>query len=568
MNNNNQKDQQQQQKSTIDTSTPQGRALADLQSASIANTNTNNSNSVSNTPTLNSALRQQPQVLPTAVSSGKRRASPSRQELEDGVLHCAEFAPRWLSDAVCDRCNRPKRLHTFEAVNLWVEKAKRHQSPSIRQTKDHWDAIAAAAANSKKPLWNPKKVTPKVLPDVNPLSCPEFAPCWGRDAFCLKCHGQRDAHTRTALELFEERRQRENALGHYACVKEWLTERPLPTSSFAERREHRVHAAAARCEGFMPNWNKNDYCAICFQPEAAHSLEKRLFHFPTLLKNHLSGIDINNNNYVIRGQRPGHLTNHHFANSAAARNWWLVTFPWRHLVVYLPLEDLFSLACSERWLCVELRPLLKSTLSLLVAAGVTAHHDLRNDAVRMASNLEACSGEVKGLLSSIIEGLFAPSAANDNSDYISSNKSSSSTATATVVKNNSNNNNSSDDANGSNLSVSNIESIMRSGTVGVKSAMLRKLSRMNISFAHILPRRKIVLEHLSFLEKGLMMNNNNNKSNKNNNDEKNSPVVITFENIHVENTVRELVRILRRVEQQQEVCRRSVKFLSQELMPL
>lgn len=565
----------------VNESTPQSRAMADAQLASFANDN-NNKHHLNSlvSPTSNSSLRQQPPLAPLAVSSGRRRASPSRQEIEDGVLRCSDFAPKWLKDEFCDKCNRPKRLHTFEAIGVWAEKAKRHASPSLSKHRDYFSAIAAASAAHKKPLWKPKAVTQKVNAEVNPLSCSEFIPTWGRESFCSRCHGPRDAHTRVALAAYVEKHKE-------AGIKEreWTTQRPLPGTSFEERKEHRMVATAARCEAFVPLWNNNQFCAICFQPETAHSMEKRFFNFPSLFGHHHHAA-------LVPGQKPDYLTNYHHHSSSAARNWWIVNFPWRHVVVFLPFAELFSLASCERWLCVELRPLLRSALSLIVAHGVTAHQELRSDAVRLSSHLESCSAEIRGHLSRVLDGLFDDSSeveqqqrhekqrsdVDDNKDLRPGSDVENVQANKGSIRVNKSKTN----------RASSSESIMLSGTVGSRSALRRKLSRAVIPFDRILVSRREVLEHLQLLENEICVGDESSLAGRVVSIGNSKKAILTpkqgddhhhtvtspasssdsFENVHALAALKELVRILRKTETQHETCRRALKYLNQEVLPL
>lgn len=536
----------QQQQQQLDPHTPQGRAVQDARDAARAQLFPP---STLNNPTVTSATRQQSTVVHVLTSpNSRRRASPTRQEIEDAVLQCKEFSAKWLQQQVCDYCNRPKRLHTLESIKLYEEKVKRHQSPAISSRKDF--SIIFSDKHRSTPLWKPRKVTPKVTTDANPLTCTEFLPQWARDQFCQICNGPRKEHSRIVQEHFEEKHRipphDPNRFHNSSTVllNYDLAQRPLLHSivhgnidisdeGFEERREHRRLAQAARCEAFVPLWNHNKFCAICFQLESVHSVEKRYFNFPTLsLKDKLA----------VLGARPDYLTTQ-YHSSSTAKNWWLVNVPWRHIVVFLPLEDLFSLSASERWLCVEIRPLLHSALTMIVQTGVSAHYDLRQDTVRISSHLERCSGEVRSMLARVMDGVFHNNNNNNNSDQQQNDT----------------------DAEHDNESVTTTtcEPIIVSGTVGARSALLRKFSRLGSLEAKKMQNRKQMLETLSKLEHLILEQQTTASSSSTTTKNGNN-----FENVHAVNACAELVRILRRTETQHEICRRSRRYLDQDFLPL
>jgi hypothetical protein len=379
----------------------------------------------------------------------KRSMSPERPR---GVA-CAHFRAQWNREGACSTCGHLEKDHHSQ-----MTPRKRHESPgggSTARRRDNGSSTprpvrppAGFMAPTATTLQRTEVTSNMTSADATPLSpsgraardtvaaVDKSTP--QRNVFDLATHRQTPPATssakrtatptsaaptatsrrrsimslRTTMDDTESDEDGETVAGarHVSVSQAQLL--PYTSDPTAPDPCHDHSHRKRVCNAFAPLWNHNNYCAKCYNPFADHvedirkrkSRRERLDQEAAVRAMMLSGISsavaAHGNKFVVRSRASGAATT---GEETIAR---FHALPWHYILTYCAVEDLLTTAKSTRALTLAARPLLRSTMSVVMSyPPPTAGADFRDSIVDLAEVLS--TEPVIPLAESLIQLLMA-----------------------------------------------------------------------------------------------------------------------------------------------------------------
>lgn len=175
------------------------------------------------------------------------------------------------------------------------------------------------------------------------------------------------------------------------------------------------------CSSFAPLWNHNDYCCRCYNSFAEHGAAERAALASRKRKAAAAMARSNPNGSnapplegeLVPGKRTGRRTAPRaIGNPVAVARFCAV--PWHYVLTFCSVEDLLRTAQACRMLTLAARPLLTSTMTIVVSYPPPAPPtDLRETAIEVADLFHAeGSGPITDPFLRVIGGILQTHAKN------------------------------------------------------------------------------------------------------------------------------------------------------------
>lgn len=296
------------------------------------------------------------------------------------------FQPQWQSP-LCGTCGTHRRYHaTFPTDRVELQD---------RIVRSHRRSRSRSQGRSHTPLWSPSsrhKSPSKVKPPCN-----KFRPMWSHETLCAECQHLEKEHPRsprrrspamtgrsTPRRIFPDEvpaymtptvaamgkmrggsppnlQRGSDIADHFRTPsppkKDDATAagkdvQVVKLHDHADCGEDDDDAATFRrrvCRNFAPLWNHNDHCAHCYNPLSMHP-----------------DVREKERRRLARAPRSGSSYQHVTATShlEAAR---FCALPWHYILTFCAAEDLLVTARVCRLLTLAARPLLRSTMAIVLA---------------------------------------------------------------------------------------------------------------------------------------------------------------------------------------------------------